>query len=143
MSALTGRTPRDANRAPVLFGVSDTDGVTVVPIHADPATGRLFVNTTGSVTVSFSAPTTAINGKTTVTTAGTRVQLATNTCVSITIKALASNTGTIYVGNSTVSSTNGYQLAAGDSISADISNTNKFYIDSSVNGEGVTWLAVN
>lgn len=99
---------------------------------------------TGTVATSEVAPTTVFNGKTTVTTAGTRVVLASSTTVkSVTIKALAANTGTIYVGNSTVASTNGLQLAAGDTVSLDVSNLNTVNIDSSVNGEGVSYLAVN
>lgn len=97
----------------------------------------------GSAWVKTQQPTAVISGSQNVTTAGTRVQLATNTCVSVSIKAKAANTGTIYVGDATVASTNGYQLAAKESISFDIDNTNRVYIDSSVNGEGVTFLAVN
>lgn len=90
------------------------------------------------------APTTIFDGKTTVTTAGTRVALASSQAVqSVTIKALTTNTGIIYVGNSSVSSTNGFQLSAGDSVSMDIANLNTVNIDSSVNGEGVTYLGVN
>lgn len=90
------------------------------------------------------APTTIFDGKTTVTTAGTRVTLAASQAVqSVTIKALSTNTGVIYVGNASVASTNGFQLAAGDSVSMDISNLNTVNIDSSVNGEGVTYLGVN
>lgn len=44
MSALTGRSPRDANRVPALFAVSSADGVTVVPLEADPITGKLLVD---------------------------------------------------------------------------------------------------
>lgn len=80
---------------------------------------------------------------TTVTTAGTRVQLATNTCKSLTIKAKSTNTGLIYVGNVAVASTNGFQLLAGESVSLDISNTNLVYIDSSVNGEGISTIFAN
>lgn len=80
---------------------------------------------------------------TTVTTAGTRVQLATNTCKSLTIKAKYTNTGLIYIGTSTVASTNGFQLLAGESVSLDISNTNLVYIDSAVNGEGISTIYVN
>lgn len=83
------------------------------------------------------------SAKTTVTTAGTRVQLGTNTCSSITIKALSTNTGLIYVGTSTVASSNGFQLSAGESISLDITNTNLVYIDSAVNGEGITSIWIN
>lgn len=90
------------------------------------------------------SPGTLLNGKITVTTAGTSVQLTTSTASkSVTIKALAANTGTIYVGNTTVASTNGYTLAASQAISFDIDNLSKVYLDCSVNGEGVTYLAVN
>jgi hypothetical protein len=90
-----------------------------------------------------SSPTTISNGKTTVATAGTRVTLASSTTVrSIVVKALNSNTGTIYVGNSTVASSNGLQLAAGESVAFDLTNLNTVNLDSSVNGEGVTYMAV-
>jgi len=89
------------------------------------------------------APPSIYSGKTTVTTAGTRVVLASSQAVqSVTIKALSSNTGLIYVGNSSVASSNGYQLSAGDSISMDVANLNTVNIDSAVNGEGVSYIAV-
>lgn len=87
--------------------------------------------------------TTPIPGKTTVVTSGTRVQLASNTCKTVVIKAGLANTGTIYLGDVTVASTAGLELAAGDSYSADVSNTNLFYVDASSNGQLVTWLALN
>ena len=90
---------------------------------------------------SIASLTTVGNNKKTVTTAGTRVQLATTTTVkSVTIKALATNTGKIYVGSSTVASTNGYELSAGDSITLDIADLASIYLDSSVNAESVTYI---
>lgn len=90
------------------------------------------------------APTTIYNGKKTVTTAGTRVALASSQAVkSVTIKALAANTGTIFVGDGSVASTTGFALAAGDTVSLDIANLATVNLDSSVNGEGVTYLGVN
>jgi len=89
-------------------------------------------------------PTTVLHGKTTVTTAGTRVVLAASTaCKSVTIKALTANTGIIYVGSTTVASTNGFALAAGETVSLDIANLTTVNIDSSVNGEGVTYIGIN
>lgn len=97
-----------------------------------------------AVPVIQAAPTTPINGRTTVTTAGTRVVLAGSTTVkSVTIKALGTNTGIIYVGDSAVSSSNGFPLYARDTVSMDISNLNVIYIDSSVNNEGISYIAVN
>lgn len=87
---------------------------------------------------------TIFNGKTNVTTAGTRVTLAASQVVtSLTIKALSTNTGIIYVGNASVASSNGYQLSAGESVSIDLANLNTVNLDCSVNGEGVTYIAIN
>lgn len=88
-------------------------------------------------------PTTVLNGKTTVATAGTRVVLAASTaCKSVTVKALGTNSGIIYVGSSTVTSANGHELYPGDSTSLDISNLTTINIDASVSGEGVSYLGV-
>lgn len=95
------------------------------------------------VPVSLNVPTTINNGKTAVSTSGTRVTLAASTVVkSVTIKALITNTGLIYVGNATVASTNGYQLAAGDSISLDIANLNTVNLDCDNSGEGVSYISI-
>ena len=102
------------------------------------------VGITGTVTTLESSPSTVINGKKSVTTAGTAVSLASSTtCKSVTVKALISNTGLIYVGATGVSSSDGFELSAGDSLSLDISNLNLIYINSSVNSEGVSYIAVN
>ncbi len=62
----------------------------------------------------LTTPTTIYNGKKTVTTAGTRVPLAASQAVqSVTIKALAANTGTIYVGDGSVAAALDAVIAAG------------------------------
>jgi hypothetical protein len=98
---------------------------------------------TGTVATSEVAPTTVSHGIIAVTTAGTRVQLATNTAKSIVVKALVGNTGTIYVGGSGVSAANGFPLAPGDTVSLDISNTNVVWLDSSINAQSAAWMANN
>lgn len=112
-----------------------------------PGAVRIQNATGGTVdfnTIGISSPAIVGSGKKTVTTAGTRVILATTQAIkSLTIKALVANTGIIYVGDVTVASTNGFQLSAGDSVSLDLSNLNTINIDSSVNGEGVTYMWVN
>ena len=83
---------------------------------------------------------------TTVTTAGTRVQITANPdhITRITFKALTTNTGDIYVGGSSVSSTVGHTLAPGESVALDFSpNTevlSNFWVDAAVNGEKVSWI---
>lgn len=94
------------------------------------------------MTVQIDTPKTIYSGKINVTISGTEVILGTGVISSVTIKALSANTGVIYVGAGGVSSANGFQLAAGDTLSIDISNLATVWIDSSINGEGVTYLAV-
>jgi hypothetical protein len=136
------------NTAPTTPGFLDIKGAdgNVFVRQATAANLNATVVGTGTFAVQSTpvAPTTVFNGKTTVTTAGTRVVLASSQAVkSVAIKALTTNTGIIYVGSSTVSSTNGFQLAAGDTVNLDIANLNTVNIDSSVNGEGVTYIGSN
>jgi len=89
------------------------------------------------------------SGEKTVTAAGTAELLATepNEVISVTIKALTSNGGKIYVGENGVSSTDGLDLDAGNSVEFRVSDPEKEYIelsdifvDSAVNGEGVRYI---
>lgn len=93
--------------------------------------------------VSITLPTAIYNGQTSVTTAGTGVALASSQAIlsGVTIKAKSTNTGFIYVGNSSVSSSNGFRLSAGDTIFVEVANLSTVYIDSSVSGEGVSYIA--
>lgn len=103
------------------------------------STGALKVSTVGV------APPTALKGATkTIAAAGTRERLiaVTTPCTGVTIKALAGNTGDVYVGTSDVDATHGIILDAGEAISFDIDDAYKIYLDVSVNGEGVSYLYV-
>lgn len=96
------------------------------------------------ITALTAAPTTVANNKVTVTTAGTRVALAASTTIkSVTVKASVSNAGIVYVGNATVAASNGFELAAGDSVSLDISDLATVFVDASINSQIVTFIAVN
>jgi hypothetical protein len=78
-----------------------------------------------------------------VTTAGTAVQFPNIPCRKVLIIARRANTGSIYIGGSTVtSSVYGAELLARDSLQLEVSNTNLLYINSSVNGEGVSYIAI-
>jgi len=86
------------------------------------------------------------SGRKTVTTAGTRVQLTTSPtpCKHIEVKALPTNTRIVVVGGSDVvaaaGSEVGIPLYPGDSYKFMINDISKIYIDSIVNGEGVTYI---
>jgi hypothetical protein len=84
-----------------------------------------------------------------VTTAGTRVALSATKLytTAFAVRAKSANTGVIYIGDSTVTSSTGMFLASGEANSKEgktnargtiqTFNLEKIYIDSSVNGEGV------
>ena len=83
-------------------------------------------------------------GVVTVASAGTAVVLGVSTAIkSITIKAVGTNAGLIYVGTSAVTSSNGFQLGAKDSISIDVSNLATIYINSQNNSEGISYIALS
>jgi hypothetical protein len=78
-----------------------------------------------------------------VTTAGTRVRLPDIPGRLVTIVANKGNTGSIFAGMITVSSSVfGVELEAKDSFDFQVSNANEIYIDSSVNGEGISYVVV-
>lgn len=99
--------------------------------------------TTASGGSTDTTPTTYGSGQATVTTAGTQVQLASNGCKSVTVKAKTTNTGNIFVGDLSVDSSTGFILSAGESLSLDISNTDKLWIDSSIDAQGISFAFVN
>lgn len=81
-------------------------------------------------------PTAVVAFITAVTTAGTRVQLASNAINGAILQAPSTNSGLIYVGVVTVSATvYGAELQPGQATSVAVDNTSKIYIDSSVNGD--------
>jgi len=103
------------------------------PVGIDPATNA--VQLSGSNVVK--------SGQKNVTTAGTQVALgATQDYKEINIIAKPTNTGLIYIGESTVDSTTGAILPAGGYVTLQFVDIADVYIDSSVNGEGVSWIGV-
>jgi hypothetical protein len=92
----------------------------------------------------------AIGGTTDVGTAGTAVQVS-NTrrrVLSVTFIARAGNTGNVYVGDSTVSSTNGVELQQGQSFTFNPGSMgvsipfSDFYVDAANNGDDVDHGAI-
>jgi len=85
----------------------------------------------------------ATSGQITVTTAGTEVQGPSVTGNGFFIRALSGNTGKVYVGNDgadAVSSTTGYELAAGDQVYIECGNLNLLWFDAATSGDKFSWL---
>ena len=94
-----------------------------------------------------SANTTVTDGRKVVTTAGTRVALATSTaCKEVVITAETDNTGVVAVGAAgtviaALATRTGIPLNAGDSIVLQTDNLADVGLDSMVSGDGVTFMA--
>lgn len=89
-----------------------------------------------------------ISGQKVVTTAGTAVTLGTlQVDEAIYIKALDTNTGVVAVGNDgadDVTVSNGLRLLAGEGVILNhVDNLAAIYVDSAVNGEGVSWIKLD
>ena len=80
-----------------------------------------------------------------VTVGTTAVQLtSTSTPLNfgIVVKADSANTGKIYVGDSSVTTTNGYVLEAGEGISFEIDDVSKVYVVADTDNQKVYWIGV-
>ena len=132
----------ESNSATVSIEFADV----VSPVLANYAALITFVeglyDTGGTaVVVSNLTPTSMGDGSKDVAVAGTAEPLAaiSTEIKNIAIVAKSTNTGKIYVGGSGVSSSSGFPLDADEWREFRIDDLNKVYIDSDVNGEGVTF----
>ena len=84
-------------------------------------------------------------GTTTVSTAGTAVQLYSTEdtiATDIKIKALSTNSGLVYVGLSNVNATNGFTLVKGEEVTFDRDkDITVYYVDAAESGDKITWFA--
>ena len=71
----------------------------------------------------------------------TAAALATHECVQIIVKALSSNSIPVYVGPSTVTASNGYELAPGDWVIVEVEKAEFVYVIAATTGASVCWLA--
>ena len=84
-----------------------------------------------------------LSGQITVTTAGTAVQGDDVPGYGFFIQALSGNTGLVYVGNDgagDVTSANGLEMQAGDTIYVEVPNLNMLYFDAATNGDKFSYL---
>ena len=90
------------------------------------------------------APSTFGNGQGTVASPGTAQALAGSTTIKgVTVKALKTNSGTIYIGDASVDSSNGYPLEAGAQLAIAINNLNKVFVDASGASQSYAFAWVN
>ena len=110
------------------------------PLPTSLAAGDLSI---GNVDVdSVAIPSAIYNGQETVDLAGTAQAIGGSQALlsGITVRALVGNTGLVYVGNASVDSTNGHELAAGVSVFIEVDNVATIYVDAATNDDGVSWV---
>ncbi len=98
-----------------------------------------------AVPVAQALPEALFYGVQAVATAGTAEPLAaTSTPLSaglVRIRALAGNSGIVYVGDSDVDAATGYPLAGGEEMLLNIGDLADVYVDAAVNDDGVKFVA--
>lgn len=124
-----------------LYGIDDSVSPAIPMTGMLTWTGTAWAKAEASTNIT---PTTLVNNQVIVASAGTAVPLsATSVPVfSVTIKAAPTNSGAIYIGDSSVSSSNGFLLSKGDTVSFDISDLTNIYVDSETSNDGVYVLGV-
>ena len=104
-------------------------------------------NDSGNAVPVTHAITTVTDGRTVVTTAGTRVALASSTaCKEVLVTAEADNTGIVVLGAAAtvvaaIATRRGVPLSAGDSVVFQTDNLADLGLDSTVSTDGVTYVA--
>lgn len=134
-----------------------TDGTAfIAPLAEGTFTGR--INTQGQKTMAASTPvviasdqsaisttpgalTSLVTGQQAVT--ATAAVLPTNTAKEVCLKVLIAGTQDVFFGPSTVTTSNGQQLAAGDSVCMAISNSNLVYVIAASTGSTVGFHVLN
>jgi len=136
------RARRDENRVvAIIVESSDGDG-TIIPLVADPVTSRLLVNSTISGSLSIAPLTTIYNNRKTVPIGTAEAISSSQSISSVTVKALSTNTVAVLVGDSSLTTSNGFELLPGESISLDIDNLADVYVISTIASQVVCFIAI-
>lgn len=110
-------------------------------VTATQATGTNLhtVIDSGTVTANPTTPTSVKYARATISVTNTAVQLGSNAVSGVIIQALSGNAASIYVGDSSVTTSNGFELQAGQATSVAIDNTNRLYINGTAS-DGVCFI---
>lgn len=84
---------------------------------------------------------TVFHGQASIATSAT--QLGSNACKSVTLKNLQSNSNIVWVGVAAVATNSGYELAPGESLTLQVSNTNLLYAIASTGATTICFIGTN
>lgn len=140
-SGTTYSAPRDADRNPVVMGVSTVDGITPVPLEVNPSTGQLQTSGSGGGGGGGSTTNSATySGQLKPNTTATALGSTTGLTNGVIVQALSGNTASVYVGPTGVSATTGMELQAGQATSIGASTLGQVYVIAQNSADGVAWL---
>lgn len=130
------RTKFGSDRTPIMIGLSYVDEESTVPIAVNPTTGYLLAET---ISGGISLPSTLVNGQQTVTTSA--VALPSNALTQgVILESLSTNTVSIFIGGSGVTTTSGTELQPGASTSVAVSNLDVIYVICASGSPVITWI---
>lgn len=109
---------------------------------ADNSTSTAVVDDNGNLQISQQPYTTIYQGNKTVPTGSAQAVGLSQSIHSITIKAIAANTYPVFVGSHTVTTSNGFELYGGESVSLDIDNISSVYVISTNAAQEVRYIAI-
>lgn len=128
--------PFGQNRTPGLIGLASDNSGVIVPVAVDKNTGAI-LSENNTVPLASSI----YDNQQTVT--NTAAALSSQSLTQgIIIEALSTNTVSVFVGNSGVTTSNGIELPAGASVTLPINNANLIYVICASSSPVVTWIGV-
>lgn len=105
----------------------------------DPSAVPPIVAIAGAIAITQAPPTIPRNGQATVSVTGTAVQLSNQAVSGVIVQALAGNVNNVVIGDSAVTTANGFQLQPGQAAGVAIDNVSRLYINGAA-GDGVCWI---
>ncbi len=131
------------NRTPVLQGLSSTDNTTPIPVAVDPVTGEILTNATATISGNVAVSTEPSPVNVGQTTSGTSaVQLSSTSIVpvnGILVQAISTNTASVFIGGSGVTTSTGFELQAGQAVPFTCNNITDLYVVGSNTTDKVCW----
>lgn len=119
------------------------NAVEIVGVDTNGTPRRLLINSSGGLVSEVG--TVPVNGRKSIAVTNTAVALAASSTPvknGVLIRALAANSGKVYVGDASVTTSNGHELSAGETTSIAINDVSAVYINGT-SGDGVSYLGAN
>lgn len=127
------------DRGNFILGVRNDTNTVLTSANGDYS--PIATDSAGRVKIVSNLPTAVTVGRTTVGVAAVQIVVASTPATKeVTVKAMSTNTGIVYVGATGVTTGTGFELTAGESITLAIDDANKVYAIGSAAAQSVSWM---